>query len=234
MELLHSDKLTKKTTTASTQNYLDVAEVKKDTIVLKNGSFRSILAISAINFDLKSSEEQEAIINQYQNFLNSLDFPVQIVISSRKLNMDNYLDFLDDKEKKQTSELLRLQINEYKKFIKQLVSVSNIMDKSFYAVIPFSPIESKKKGLFSNIFNLLNPEKKILENRDNFETYREQLFQRVDHIIASLSGMGLRIVPLKTEELIELLFNSYNPEIFNAVQLKNIDKVELEKQINDV
>ncbi len=229
MELLHSDKLTKKTTTASTQNYLDIAEVKKDTIVLKNGSFRSILAISAINFDLKSSEEQEAIINQYQNFLNSLDFPIQIIISSRKLNMDNYLDFLTNKEKEQASELLRLQINEYKNFIEQLVSVSNIMDKSFYIIIPFSPIEGRNKSFFKNIFSLLNPEKNILENRDNFETYRDQLFQRVDHITTSLSGIGLRIAPLKTEELIELLFNSYNPEIFNAVQLKDIDKIELKK-----
>ena len=229
MELLHSDKLTKKTTTSSTQKYLDVAKVKKDTIILKNGSLRSVLAISAINFDLKSSEEQEAIIHQYQNFLNSLDFPVQIIISSRKLNMDNYLDFLTNKEKEQESELLRMQILEYKKFIEQLVSVSNIMDKSFYVVIPFSPIESKKKGLLSNIFSLVNPEKNILENEDNFETYRDQLFQRVDHVIASLSGMGLRIVPLKTDELIELLFNSYNPELFNAVKLKNIDKIELKK-----
>ena len=229
MELLHSDKLTKKTTTSSTQKYLDVAKVKKDTIILKNGSLRSVLAISAINFDLKSSEEQEAIIHQYQNFLNSLDFPVQIIISSRKLNMDNYLDFLTNKEKEQESELLRLQISEYKKFIEQLVSVSNIMDKSFYVVIPFSPIEGKKKGLLSNIFSLVNPEKNILENEDNFETYRDQLFQRVDHIIASLSGMGLRIAPLKTDELIELLFNSYNPELFNAVKLKNIDKIELKK-----
>ncbi len=229
MELLHSDKLTKKTTTASTQKYLDVAEVKKDIIVLKNGSFRSILAISAINFDLKSSEEQEAIIAQYQNFLNSLSFPVQIIVSSRKLDMDNYIDFLNYKEKEQDNELLRLQISEYKKFIDQLVSSSNIMDKSFYVVVPFSPIEGKKKSFLSNIFSLVNPEKNILENRDNFETYREQLFQRVDHIIASLAGMGLRIVPLKTDELIELLFNSYNPEIFNAVKLKNIDELELKK-----
>jgi len=229
MEVLHSNKLTKKTTTSATQNYLDVAEVKENTIVLKSGALRTVLAVSAINFDLKSSQEQEAIVGQYQNFLNSIDFPIQIIISSRKLNMDNYLDFLMSKEKVQANELLRMQISEYKSFIEQLVSVSNIMEKNFYIVIPFSPIENKEKGFFNNLASMINPQKNILEKRENFETYRSQLFQRVDHVITSLSGIGLRIAPLKTEELIELLFDSYNPEIFNAVELKEVDKLELNK-----
>lgn len=229
MEILHSDKLTKKATTSTTQNYLDVAEVKEDTIVLKSGTLRTVLDVSAINFDLKSSQEQEAIIGQYQNFLNSIDFPIQIIISSRKLNMDNYLDFLMSKEKVQPNELLRMQISEYKNFIEQLVSVSNIMEKNFYIVIPFSPIENKEKGFFNNIASMINPEKNILEKRENFETYRSQLFQRVDHVITALSAIGLRIAPLKTEELIELLFDSYNPEIFNTVELKEVNKLELNK-----
>ncbi len=231
MEILHSSKLTKKTTTASTQKYLDVAEVEKDTIILKNGSLRSVLAVSAINFDLKSSKEQEAIIGQYQNFLNSIDFPIQIIISSRKLNMDNYLNFLNSKEKEQSDELLRLQISEYKSFIEQLVAVSNIMDKYFYIVVPFSPMENKEKGFFGNLINLISfqKNKNISDKRENFETYRDQLFQRVDHIIAALSGIGLRITPLKTEELIELLFNSYNPEVYNNMELKNVDQIELKK-----
>lgn len=229
MEILHSEKLTKKTTTSPTQKYLDVAEVKDDVVVLKSGALRSILAVSAINFDLKSSEEQQAIINQYQNFLNSVDFPLQILISSRKLNMQNYLDFLTGKEKAQPNELLRLQISEYKSFIDQLVSVSNIMEKNFYIIVPFSPIENKEKGFLSNITSLLNPQKNILEKRENLEIYKSQLLQRVDHIIAALSGIGLRIIPLKTEELIELLFNSYNPEVFNTVDLKDASKLELMK-----
>lgn len=229
MEILHSKQLTKQTATSPTQKYLDVAEVKSDTIVLKSGALRSILAVSAINFDLKSTEEQQAIISQYQNFLNSVDFPLQILISSRKLNMQNYLDFLTSKEKTQANELLRMQISEYKSFIDQLVSVSNIMDKNFYIIVPFSPIENKEKGFLSNISSMLNPQKNVLEKRENFETYKSQLLQRVDQIIAALSGIGLRIVPLKTEELIELLFNSYNPEVFNATSLKDSSKLELMK-----
>ncbi|MFZ2975169.1 MAG: hypothetical protein WA055_00885 [Candidatus Moraniibacteriota bacterium] len=228
MEFLHSKKLSTEPSSSPTQKYLDVAEVKDDVVILKSGAMRSVLAVSAINFDLKSTQEQEAIINQYQNFLNSVDFPVQILVSSRKLDMRNYFDYVTSKEKTQPSELLRLQLSEYRSFIEQLVSGSNIMEKNFYIIIPFSPIENTGKGFFSNIGSLMNPQKNIIEKNENFETYKNQLFQRVDHIIAALSGIGLRIAPLKTEELIELLFNSYNPEIFNASELKDVEKLELQ------
>jgi len=228
MEILHSKKLSTEPASSPTQKYLDVAEVKDDVVVLKSGAMRSILAVSAINFDLKSTDEQTAIINQYQNFLNSVDFPVQILVSSRKLDMRNYFNYIVSKEKTQPNELLRLQLSEYRSFIEQLVSGSNIMEKNFYIIIPFSPIENKDKGFFSNIGSLMNPQKNVLEKNENFETYKNQLFQRVDHIIASLSGIGLRIAPLKTEELIELLFNSYNPEIFNTSELKDVEKLELQ------
>lgn len=229
MEILHSKKLSSEQSTSPTQKYLDVAEVKDDVVILKSGALRSILAVSAINFDLKSTDEQEAIINQYQNFLNSIDFPLQIIISSRKLNMRSYFDFLIEKEKAQPNELFRMQLSEYRSFIEQLVSVSNIMEKNFYIIVPFSPIENKESGFFSNIGSLLNPEKNVLEKRENFETYKSQLFQRIDQVVAALSGIGLRIVPLKTEELIELLFNSYNPEVFNTTELKDTSKLELMK-----
>lgn len=227
METLHSDKIAKKTTTIATQQFLDVAEVREDVIVLKNGSLRAVLAVSAINFDLKSSDEQDAIVMHYQSFLNSVDFPVQVLISSRKLNMENYLVYLTDKEKVQTNELLRMQIAEYKNFISQLVNVSNIMDKNFYIIIPFSPMENQEKGFFSNLAATFNPKKRILEKREAFETNKNQLYQRVDQIIAGLSGIGVRIAPLKTQELIELLFNSYNPSTFNSVSLKDSSELEL-------
>lgn len=227
METLHSKKITSKVSTSPTQKYLDVEEVKEDVLVLKSGAIRSVLAVSAINFELKSTEEQEAVVSQYQNFLNSIDFPLQILISSRKLDMENYLDFLTQHEKQQSNELLRLQISEYKNFIGQLVSTSNIMDKNFYIIVPFSPIENKNNGFFSNIGGLISPRRNILEKRENFETYKAQLFQRVDHITAALSGIGLRIVPLKTQEIIELLFNSYNPSVYNSVDLADSSKLEL-------
>jgi hypothetical protein len=122
-----------------------------------------------------------------------------------------------------------LQLSEYRNFIEQLIQGSDIMEKNFYIIVPFSPIENKDTNFFSNISNIMNPQKNILEKRENFETYRNQLLQRVDHIIASLSGIGLRIAPLKTDEIIELLFDSYNPEIFNASGLKDIEKLELQK-----
>lgn len=227
MEILHQDKLAKKTTTAATQSFLDVAEVKEDTIILKNGSIRSVIAVSSINYDLKSTDEQDAIISQYQNFLNSLDFPVQILISSRKLDMQHYLEFLGEKEKEQEGELLRLQISEYKNFINQLVTVSNIMDKNFYIIVPFSPIENEEKNFFSNFLNILNPKKNIIEKRENFETCKSQLFQRVDHVMAGLSGIGLRLAPLQTQELVELLYNSYNPTVFNLSELGEVKELDL-------
>lgn len=227
MEILHSKKITKPTSTSPTQQYLDVAEVKEDTIILKNGSLRAVLAVSAINFDLKSSDEQEAIVGHYQSFLNSVDFPIQIIVSSRKLNMENYLEFLTEKEKSQPNELLRFQISEYRNFIEQLISAANIMDKNFYIVIPFYQTESEEKGFLAKISSFVNPQREILGKREDFETYKSQLYQRVDHITNGLSGIGLRIAPLKTQELIELLFNSYNPSLYNAVALTDSEKLEL-------
>lgn len=227
MENLHSKKNSAGNGGNSTQKYVDVEEIRDGVVTLKNGSLRSILLVSSINFDLKSTEEQDAVIQQYQGFLNSLDFPTQILINSRRLNVEPYLDFLGDKEKKQTNELLRLQISEYRNFIKNLTEVSNIMTKFFYIIVPFSPIESKEGGIFNKITALISPKQEIMKKRETFETYKNQLWQRVDHIIAGLSGIGLKIVPLQTEEIIELLYNSYNPNVFKSVIIKDVDKVEL-------
>jgi len=227
MEILHSQKLARQTTTAATQKFLDVEEVKEDTMVLKNGSLRAIIAVSAINYDLKSTDEQDAIITQYQNFLNLLDFPLQTLISSRKLDMSHYLAFLGEKEKEQSGELLRLQISEYKNFINQLVSVSNIMDKNFYIIVPFSPIENEEKGFFRNLLSMLNRKKSIIQKRETFETYKSQLFQRVDHIIGGLSGIGLRLAPLQTQEIVELLYNSYNPTVFSLSELGAVAEMDI-------
>lgn len=227
MEKLFSKKLAKSPAASAAQQFLDVEEIKEDTIILKSGAIRAVLAVSAINYDLKSTDEQEAIITQYQNFLNSLDFPLQILITSRKINMGNYLEFLEKKEKIQNNDLLKLQISEYRDFINQLISISNIMDKNFYLVIPFSPVESVEKNFFSNILSMLNPKKNIIEKRETFETYRNQLFQRAEHITAGLSGIGLRMTILKTQELIELLYNSYNPSVYTPDEISNIQDLDV-------
>jgi len=229
MELLHSKKLSAGEGKASTQKYVDVEEIKDGIIILKNGALRAILAVSSINFDLKATEEQDAIIGQYQNFLNSLDFPIQIIINSRKLNINPYLDFLKIKESQIDNELLRLQIAEYMNFIKNLTEVSNIMSKNFYIVVPFSPVESTKGGFFQKIGSIFNPRHTVLAKREAFETYKNQLWQRVDHITAGLSGTGVRVVLLNTEEVIELLYNSYNPAIYTRASVHNTSKLELKR-----
>lgn len=228
MEFLNPKKKQPTDSQASTQQFVDVEEVRDGVIVLKNGAIRSVLLVSSLNFDLKSAEEQDAIILQYQNFLNSLDFPIQVIISSRRFDIRPYMEILKDKENHQKNDLLRLQISEYQNFIKNLADVSNIMSKFFYIVVPFSPVEDKEKGLFKSLTTLINPSSVISEHREFFETYKNQLWQRVDHISFSLSQTGLKIMPLNTEELIELLYNSYNPSLFTTRLTKNIEAIDLE------
>jgi len=230
MEFLHSKKLASGSGGTSTQKYVDVKEIKDDTVVLKNGSLRAILLVSSINFDLKSSEEQDAIINQYQNFLNSLDFPIQIMISSRKFNINPYLKLLEKKEVQQENELLKFQISEYRNFIQNLVEVSNIVSKFFYIVVPFYPVESREQGPLEKITAMFNSRQVVAEKKVLFETYKNQLWQRVAHINAGLSGIGVRVASLKTEEIIELLYNSYNPSIFTNTIINKVEEIDLEKQ----
>lgn len=226
MELMHSKKLSGKGDEGgSTQKYVDIEEIREDIVILKNKSYRAVIMISAVNFDLKSSEEQETIVRQYQNFLNSLDFPIQIVISSRRMNIEPYLEYLDTKEKQMTSELMSFQLSEYKKFIKSLTEVSNIMSKYFYIVVPFYAVENVKKGFLENIMK--SSGKDVEEKEGAFNLYKNQLIQRVDQIGAGLSAMGLKIELLKTEDLIELFYNSYNPVVDHNTIIKNVDKVEL-------
>lgn len=229
MELFHSKKENKKGSGGlSSQKYIDVEEVKNDIVILKNRSLRAILLVSSINFDLKSSEEQEAIIFGYQNFLNSLDFPTQILISSKRLDVDPYLSLLEEKKKTQTSELMRLQIAEYGSFIKNLTEVSQIMSKHFYVVVPFYPVESKEGGFMSGIMDAFNQKQKITEDIETFETYKNQLWQRVDQIASGLNSIGIKSTALKTEEIIELLYSSYNPSLFSTTVIKDLEAIELE------
>ncbi|MEA1936686.1 MAG: hypothetical protein U9N04_01065, partial [Patescibacteria group bacterium] len=178
------------------------------------------------NFALKSIEEQDAIIYHYQGFLNSLDFSVQIVVNSRQLNLDNYLQTLRDQEKKQINELLRMQTSSYIEYIQGLVKMANIVSKTFYVVVPFAVSESKGGGMMSKISSIANPSK-IISGRESFEKYKDQLLQRVDHVIESLSGAGLRMTMLTTQELIELYYNLYNPELSEKQKLAEIDEIDL-------
>lgn len=210
----------------SSQKYLEISEIKDNVIVLKNGSLRAVLMVSSINFALKSIDEQDGIIYRYQSFLNSLDFSVQIVINSRRLNIDTYLDVLREEEKKQTNDLLRMQISSYVEYINGLVKMANIVTKTFYIVVPFSLAESKDGNIKVKVTSVANAPA-IMANRKNFEKYRDQLFQRVDHVVENLSGAGLRMTMLSTQELIELYYNLYNPESVEKKGLADIEDLDL-------
>jgi len=193
----------------SSQKFIEISDIKNDVVIMKNGTLRAILICSSINFALKSEEEQNAILYQFQNFLNSLDFSFQLFAQSRKINIEDYLKSLKKIEEKQENELLKLQISEYQEFIKALVEGINIMEKSFYAIIPFSPFEVKKtQG--STALGSNGPSK--LKDED-FQRGRSQLFQRVDFVNQGLRRCGIHSMTLKTEELIEMFWARYNPKL---------------------
>ena len=212
---------------SSTQQYLDISEIKDNVVVLKKGGLRSILMVSSINFALKSIDEQDAIIYHFQSFLNSLDFPVQITVNSRQLNLDNYMNQLKDKEKKQTNDLLRIQTASYLEYIQGLVKMANIVTKTFYVVVPFAPSEVRGGGALGKLKAISFSTSKIMSGRESFEKYKDQLWQRVDHVVNNLSGAGLRMTVLNTQELIELYYNLYNPEISEKKGLADINDLDL-------
>lgn len=202
----------------STQQFVSVTDIKDGVVALRNKGMRMIVMCSSINFDLKSQEEKDAIIYRYQAFLNSLDFPVQVVINSRRLNVEPYLEYLQGKLAEQSNELLRIQTAEYIDFVRSLVKLTNVMTKNFYAVIPFSAVETKSAGAFERFMEAVSgirPEtekkKKAEEEHEKFEEYRTQLLQRVDHVIMGLRGVEVRAVLLGSDETTELLYMLYNP-----------------------
>jgi len=189
------------------QDFLSFDNIREGIIILKNKSLRGILMVSSLNFALKSSEEQEAILYQFQNFLNSLDFSCQVLIHSRRLNFIGYLDKLEEIERKEPNNLLQLQIKEYRKFIQELLVESNIMQKSFYLIIPFALAEVEGK-----IFEGTKPTKKIFElTEEKFQRSKLQLWQRMEFVILGLRRCGLQALPLNTPEVVELLWSFYNP-----------------------
>ena len=195
----------------STQEHLRIAEIRDGTLILTNGELRQVLLVSSINFALKSEDEQNAIIFQFQNFLNSLSFPIQIVMQSRRLDLAPYLGKLQERLDNEQNEMIRIQIADYMEFIKRLLSVANIMDKNFFVVVPFSPPVTKKGGFLND---LLGSRKRqdIHIPADAFAEYKKNLTQRINVITAGLSGMGLRSAPLSTQQLVELFYATYNPE----------------------
>jgi len=203
--------LAKNRITASTQQYLDIAEIRDDIVIMRDGTIRAVLLISSINFALKNEDEQNAIVSSYIGFLNNISFPVQIVIQSRKLSIENYVNRLKKMEKEQTNELLKVQTKEYINYIQELVSLGDIMNKSFYLSIPYNPLTDKHKGFFSAITDSFKPVTLMKMQNKRFKRYKDEMNRRVDSITSSLSSAGLKSVQLDTQSLIELFYNVYNP-----------------------
>jgi hypothetical protein len=209
----------------STQSFLRISEIKNDCVVIDDGTMRAIIAVSSTNFDLKSQDEQNSIIFSFQRFLNSLNFSVQILMQSRKMEIGGYVDKLKRLAEKQTNELLRVQTGEYVEFISRLIDNASIMNKNFYVIVPLGEsIFPSAAGFFSSLFGN-GKSKEIAQKIENFEKQKEKLDIRVSDVMSNLSGVGIRAQRLKTEEIIQLYYNSYNFDagpLINPGQLKDI------------
>ena len=192
----------------SSQDFVPIKEVRDGVIILKDGSMRAVLMTSSLNFALKSGEEQEAIIFQFQNFLNALDFPVQISVQSRRLDIRPYVALLENRQKEQTNDLMKIQTKEYIQFVKTFTDNTNIMTKSFFIIIPYTPakINVSKSSLF-NKSNKQSQQDKI----EDFEENRSQLEQRISIVEQGITRTGVRAVRLGTEEVIEIFYKLFNP-----------------------
>jgi len=224
----------KNQTVKSTQSFLHIAEIKSDTILMEDGSYAAIVAVSSTNFALKSQEEQNALIAGYQSFLNALDFEIQILMQSRKMEIAGYLEKLKTIMEQQTNELLRVQTAEYIEFVSKLIESASIMSKNFYIIIPYTPAvlasgKAAKKGLLS-FFSKSNQNTQVQQlaekNRD-FQEQRLQLEQRINTVISGLAGLGLKSIPLQTEEVIELLYNSYNLDAGPLIDAGKLSEIKI-------
>lgn len=213
----------------SVQQYLDIAEIKEDAAVMKDGTLRAVLAVASINFALKSEEEQNATIAAYTQFLNSLEYPLQIVIQSRKLNIDEYIKRLEKSEKEQSNELLRVQMADYRSFVKELVELGEIMSKRFFVVVSYNPLSDKRKGFFARLSELFQPAKIVRLKEERFRKHRDALLQRVSHLVSGLASIGLKTAMLDTQGLIELYYRAYNPDIADTEKLADIGKIQTEE-----
>lgn len=192
----------------ATQDFVPIDDIRDGIAILKDGGMRGILMASSINFSLKSDDERQAILFQFQDFLNSLDFSVQIIIQSRRLDIRPYIALLEEREKVQTNDLMKIQIEQYIRYIKAFTENTSIMTKNFFVVIPFDPSRISTKNKFS--FNFGGSENKK-DAESDFEENKNQLEQRMEVVEQGLSRCGVRVGKLGTDEVVELFYKIFNP-----------------------
>jgi hypothetical protein len=212
----------------ATQAFVPIKEVRDGIVILKDGSLRALLMASSINLALKAADEQQAIIGQFQNFLNSLEFTVQFFIESRDLDIRPYIALLEDRYAQELDDLMKIQIREYIAFIKDFTERANIMSKNFFIVVPYDPaIISRGGGVAGTLGSLLpgGGNASTTLTNEQFEQYRTQLEQRTSVIEQGLVRTGVRVVSLGTEEVIELFYKLFNPgELEKPLQVTQIGK----------
>lgn len=194
----------------TTQEFVPIKEIRQGIVILKDDSLRAIVMASSLNFALKSADEQQSILMQFQNFANSLDFSVQIFVQSRKLDIRPYIALLENRLKEQVSDLLKIQTREYIGFIKNFTENSNIMTKTFFVVVPYSPAVINKSNV-TDVFSKKNEAQSAEKKLELFEEHRSQLEQRVGVVTQGLVRCGIRTVELGTEEIVELFYKIFNP-----------------------
>lgn len=214
----------------STQNHLQIAEIRDGIVIMNDGSFRSVVMVKSINFDLMSPSEREATEYSYQQFLNSLYFPVQIFVRSEKIDIGPYIEKLDKIRSEHDNMLLALLMDDYIGYIDQLAASTNIMDKHFYVVIPFFPKEKiqkpmdQSKNVLGGLFGAFsNTATHVVINENKLEEAKTELRNRVQAALSGLLQCGVQGLPLDTQELIELYYDAYNPDTATRQQLKNFD-----------
>lgn len=223
-----------KTNPNSTQNNLQIAEIRDGIVIMNDGSFRSVIMAKSINFDLMSMQEQEAVEGGYQGFLNSLYFPIQIFMRSQKVDLQQYIDKLDKIRSEHDNMLLSVLMEDYINFMDNLSTQTNIMDKRFYVVVPYFPVLDVQKAITSskNFFTGLgalfnSKEQHVTINEQDLEKGKTELRNRVQAVLSGLLQCGVQGLPLDTQELIELYYDTYNPDTATRQQLKNFNDLSV-------
>jgi Fe2+ transport system protein B len=196
---------------ASTQQHLDIYDIDQDLLILKNGSARLVLEVTAVNFNLLSEVEQDAIIAAYSSLLNSLSFPIQVIVRSKRMDISLYLKKLEEVEKEQINHHLKKRIGSYRNYVEQLISKNEVLDKSFFIAIPYQEtLLTSSENALKKIFSR---RKRVILNKDAIlKKAKVSLEPRREHLIKQLNKVGVRAQQLKTKELVELFYDIYNPD----------------------